>query len=86
MAAQWYAIKRNSDNKIISYTSDDAQGFNSISASFSKVGPYADQVAAQAANEPVTPLTEDPAISALRVKSPAAWTTADIATWLQKKG
>lgn len=84
--AQWYAIKNISTGKIVSYVSDDTQGFGSISASFTKVGPYADQSAAQAANEPTVPVIEDPAIAALRAKTAATWTNADIATWLQKKG
>ena len=46
--ANWYGVK-NPQGKIVSYTSDDAQGYGTLPPGFTYVGPYPSQDAAIAA-------------------------------------
>lgn len=81
----WYAMKRNSDNVVVSIVSDDSSGFQLVVPGFTLVGPYVSQAAAIFANI-TTVNPQQQAITTLLAKPAATWTLADLATWLQNKG
>jgi len=82
----FYGVKRTSDGKIISYTSDDIINLAAPPAGMTYQGPFATQAAAQAALEPPVVTAQQTTINTLLAKSSATWTLADVEDFLKAKG
>jgi len=83
VAVQFYGVKRTSDGKIVSYTSDDIIVVGNPPAGHTYQGPHATLAAAQAALEPAVLTAKQTTLNNLLAKTSATWTLADIADFLK---
>lgn len=86
MAVQFYAVQRKSDNKIVSYVSDDVDKYDQVGSLFQLVGPYATQDAAHAALDISVLDPANTTIANLKATPSANWTLKDVADWLKIRG